>query len=115
MRLPILPAHQQAAMPEEYLEGRTTGPATWLHTPKNLGRLAAFTQAAEARSRIVADGPRPKQPVKDADDPARRQQHYTTQPEQDRAGEWAGTADGDANRPGGGPGQCGRPVPGAGM
>ncbi|MFI5774697.1 hypothetical protein ACIA74_40785 [Streptomyces sp. NPDC051658] len=43
-------------MPEEYLEGRTTDPATWLHTPKNLARLAAFTQAAEARSRIVADG-----------------------------------------------------------
>ncbi|SCF67279.1 hypothetical protein [Streptomyces sp. Ncost-T10-10d] len=77
-------AHQQAAMPEEYLEGRTTDPATWLHTPKNLARLAAFTQAAEARSRIVADGPQPKQPAKDAADPARQQQHHTTQPDQGR-------------------------------
>lgn len=76
--------HQQAAMPEEYLEGRTTDPATWLHTPKNLARLAAFTQAAEARARIVADGPQPQQPAKDADDPARQQQHHTAQPEQGR-------------------------------
>ncbi|MGQ7754895.1 MobF family relaxase (plasmid) [Streptomyces sp. WC2508] len=75
--------HQQAAMPEEYLEGRTTDPATWLHTPKNLARLAAFTQAAEARSRIVADGQQPKQPAKDAADPA-RQQHHTAQPDQGR-------------------------------
>ncbi|MFC9622084.1 hypothetical protein ACFTXM_19520 [Streptomyces sp. NPDC056930] len=74
-------AHQQAAMPEEYLEGRTTAPATWLHTPKNLARLAAFTQAAEARSRIVADGQQPKQPAKDVADPARQQQHHTTQPD----------------------------------
>ncbi|MFD5000054.1 MobF family relaxase [Streptomyces buecherae] len=75
-------AHQRAAMPEEYLEGRTTDPATWLRTPKNLARLAAFTQAAEAR--IVADEPQPKQPVKNANDPARQQQHHTTQPEQGR-------------------------------
>lgn len=83
-RAAAIQAHQQAAMPEEYLEGRTTDPATWLHTPKNLARLAAFTQAAEARSRIVADGPQPKQPAKDAADPARQQQHHTTQPDQGR-------------------------------
>ncbi|MFG2594935.1 hypothetical protein [Streptomyces sp. NPDC048462] len=71
-------------MPEEYLEGRTTDPATWLHTPKNLARLAAFTQAAEARGRIIADGPQPKQPAKDADDSARQQQHHATQPDQGR-------------------------------
>lgn len=77
-------AHQQAAMPEEHLEGRTTDPATWLHTPKNLARLAAHTQAAEARARLIADRPQPQQPAKDADDPARQQQHHTTQPEQGR-------------------------------
>ncbi|MFS0696877.1 MobF family relaxase [Streptomyces nitrosporeus] len=77
-------AHQQAAMPEEYLEGRTTDPATWLNTPKNLALLAAFTQAAEARSRIIADGAQPKQPAKDAADLAREQQHHTTQPDQGR-------------------------------
>jgi conjugative relaxase-like TrwC/TraI family protein len=78
-------AHQQAAMPEEHLEGRTTDPATWLYTPKNLARLAAYTQAAEARGRLIADGPQPPQPAKDADDPARQQQqHHTTQPDQGR-------------------------------
>ncbi|MFB9608600.1 MobF family relaxase [Streptomyces roseofulvus] len=76
-------AHQQAAMPEEYLEGRTTDPATWLHTPKNLARLAAFTQAAEARARTIADGAQPQQPAPDAVD-ATRQQHHTTQPDQGR-------------------------------
>ncbi|MYY03202.1 MULTISPECIES: MobF family relaxase, partial [unclassified Streptomyces] len=60
-------AHQQAAMPEEYLEGRTTDPATWLYTPKNLARLAAFTQASEARGRLIAEGAQPKQPANDAD------------------------------------------------
>ncbi|MFH8993073.1 MobF family relaxase [Streptomyces sp. NPDC017940] len=82
-RAAAVQAHQQAAMPEEYLEGRTTDPATWLYTPKNLALLAAFTQASEARGRIIADGAQPKQPAKDADDSA-RQQHHTTQPEQGR-------------------------------
>ncbi|WP_435059722.1 MobF family relaxase [Streptomyces sp. bgisy060] len=76
-------AHQQAAMPEEHLEGRTTDPATWLHTPKNLARLAAFTKAAEARARTIADGAQPQQPAPDAVD-ATRQQHHTTQPDQGR-------------------------------
>ncbi|MGW1819282.1 MobF family relaxase [Streptomyces sp. NPDC002125] len=76
--------HQQAAMPEEYLEGRTTDPETWLYTPKNLARLAAFTAASEARSRIIADRPQPKQPAEEAADPARQQQHHTTQPDQGR-------------------------------
>ncbi|MGW2183979.1 hypothetical protein ACWCXX_39625, partial [Streptomyces sp. NPDC001732] len=61
----------------------TTDPATWLHTPQNLARLAALTQAADARSRIVAGGQQPKQPTKDAADPARQQQR-TTQPDQGR-------------------------------
>ncbi len=75
--------HQQAAMPEEYLEGRTTDPATWLYTPKNLARLAAATQALEALSRIVADGPQPQQPSADAADPA-SQQHRPPRPDQGR-------------------------------
>ncbi|MFI6289565.1 hypothetical protein ACIBCM_33325 [Streptomyces sp. NPDC051018] len=29
-------AHQQTAMPQEYLEGRTTDPATWMRTPERL-------------------------------------------------------------------------------
>ncbi|MFB8406106.1 MobF family relaxase [Streptomyces sp. NPDC055912] len=48
-------AHQQAAMPEVYLEGRTTDPATWLRTPENLERLAALTRAANARRRAFED------------------------------------------------------------
>ncbi|MEV5567915.1 MobF family relaxase, partial [Streptomyces sp. NPDC052196] len=82
-RATAIHAHQQAAMPEEHLEGRTTDPATWLYTPKNLARLAAFTQASEARGRIIADGAQPKQPAKDAADPD-RQQHHTTRPDQGR-------------------------------
>ncbi|OKK05326.1 hypothetical protein AMK09_37785 [Streptomyces sp. CB02488] len=74
-------AHQQAAMPEEYLEGRTTDPATWLNTPKNLALLAALTKASEARSRTIADGPQPQQPA--APDPASQRQHHTP-PDQGR-------------------------------
>ncbi|TGB11639.1 hypothetical protein E4099_11835 [Streptomyces palmae] len=49
-------------MPEEYLEGRMTDPATWLRTPKNLDRLAAFTdrRAVEDRKAPAAD---PDSPV----------------------------------------------------
>ncbi|WP_234336487.1 hypothetical protein [Streptomyces sp. NRRL S-920] len=46
---------QWGAMPEEYPEGRTTDPATWLRTPKNLDRLAAFTRAADTRRRVMED------------------------------------------------------------
>ncbi|WP_181509307.1 MULTISPECIES: hypothetical protein [unclassified Streptomyces] len=53
-RAAAVQAHQQAAMPVEYLEGRTTDPATWLRTPKNLERLAAHGRAAEARRRSGA-------------------------------------------------------------
>lgn len=67
-------AHQQAAIPEEYLEGRTTDPATWLRTPKNLDRLAAYTRAAETRRRAMEDR---KAPVADPAGPVdgRRQEH----------------------------------------
>ncbi|MEU3879606.1 MobF family relaxase [Streptomyces californicus] len=54
--------HQQAAMPEEYLEGRTTDPGTWLRTPENLDRLAAFTRAADARRRTYEDTESPAEP-----------------------------------------------------
>ncbi|MFE2283773.1 hypothetical protein ACFXDJ_06335 [Streptomyces sp. NPDC059443] len=37
-------------MPQKYLEGRTTDPATWMTSPQNLARIAALTRAAEARS-----------------------------------------------------------------
>jgi hypothetical protein len=83
-RAAAVQAHQQAAMPEEYLEGRTTDPATWLRTPQNLARLAALTKAADARGRTIADGQEPKQLAKDAADPARQQQHHTAQPDQGR-------------------------------
>ncbi|MGA5297963.1 hypothetical protein ACWDR5_30240 [Streptomyces koyangensis] len=70
-------------MSEEYLEGRTTDPATWLYTPKNLALLAAFTQASDARGRLIADGAQPKQSARDAADPARQQQP-PKQPDQGR-------------------------------
>lgn len=54
-RAAALQAHQQAAMPEEHLEGRTTDAATWLRTPENLDRLAALTRAADARRRAIED------------------------------------------------------------
>lgn len=75
--------HQQAAMPDEYLGGRTTDPATWLQTPDNLARLAALTKASEARSRAITDGPQPKQ-AGDAAATARQQQHPMMPPDQGR-------------------------------
>ncbi|WEO92698.1 MobF family relaxase [Streptomyces sp. FXJ1.172] len=54
--------HQQAAMPEEHLEGRTTDPATWMRTPKNLERLAALTRAADARRREMEGRELPADP-----------------------------------------------------
>ncbi|MFE5112921.1 hypothetical protein [Streptomyces sp. NPDC056663] len=76
-------AHQQAAMPQEYLEGRTTDPATWMHTPENLDRLAAVTREANARRGAIADRPKPDQPT-DAVNPADQQQHQTPRPDQGR-------------------------------
>ncbi|MER8235120.1 MobF family relaxase [Streptomyces sp. NPDC094049] len=66
-------AHLQAAMPEEHLEGRTTDPATWLRTPENLERLAAFTRAADARRRAHENKKPPPAPDIPVDD--RRQEH----------------------------------------
>ncbi|MGW5450168.1 relaxase domain-containing protein [Streptomyces asiaticus] len=75
-------AHQQAAMPE-HLEGRTTDPATWLRTPGNLSRLAAFTREADARRRVIAGRQQPERPA-DADRPTDQQQHHTPRPDQGR-------------------------------
>ncbi|XMN04576.1 MobF family relaxase [Streptomyces griseobrunneus] len=52
-------AHQQAAMPDVYLGGRTTDPATWLRTPESLERFAAFTRAANARRRAIEERQHP--------------------------------------------------------
>lgn len=77
-------AQQQAAMPEEYLEGRTTDPETWMRTPANLERLAAITRAADARRRAVEDREFPA-PAADPVDPRRQereQQHPQPGPSQ---------------------------------
>ncbi|MEU8764609.1 MobF family relaxase [Streptomyces sp. NPDC048659] len=68
-------AHQQAAMPEEYLGGRTTDAGTWLRTPKNLERLAAFTCAADARRRTYEDTTPPAAPDADGCRQEHEQQH----------------------------------------
>lgn len=70
-------AHQQAAMPE-LLEGRTTDPATWMSTPENLARLAAFKREADARSRALADHDREQKSP--AAYPGNQQQHNQQAP-----------------------------------
>lgn len=64
----------------ELLEGRTTDPATWMHTPENLARFAAFKLEADARGRAVAEQQseqpeQPEQPATDAVGTADQQQH----------------------------------------
>jgi len=82
-RAAAIHAHQQAAMPQEYLEGRTTDPATWITSPQNLARLAAITHAAAAGGRVVEEqADQAKQAP--AADPGSQQQHHTTQPDQGR-------------------------------
>jgi hypothetical protein len=88
-RAAAIHAHQQAAMPQEYLEGRTTDPATWMTSPQNLARIAAFTRAAEARSLTVeeqADQTKHAHQAKQAPagDAGSQQQHHTAQPDQGR-------------------------------
>ncbi len=75
-RAAAVQAHQQAAMPEEYLEGRTTDPATWLRTPKNLDRLAAFARATDTRRRACEARPKSEQPAD--------QQHHANRPDHGR-------------------------------
>ncbi|MFB6960662.1 dihydrofolate reductase family protein [Streptomyces sp. NPDC056309] len=67
----------------ELPEGRTTGPPTWMRTPENLARFAAFTREAGARRRAIADRPQPEQPT-DTVDPADQRQHHTPRPDQGR-------------------------------
>ncbi|MEU6444807.1 MobF family relaxase [Streptomyces sp. NPDC047046] len=87
-RAAAIQAHQQAAMPQEYLEGRTTDPATWATSPQNLARIAAHTRAAEARARMVEEHAdqtteRAKQtPAADAG--GRQQRHPAEQPDESR-------------------------------
>ncbi|WP_327169963.1 MobF family relaxase [Streptomyces subrutilus] len=72
-RAAAIHAHQQAAMPDEYLGGRTTDAATWLRTPENLDRLAAITRATNARRRAYEDKKPPAEPDTPTD--GRRQEH----------------------------------------
>ncbi|WP_326813280.1 hypothetical protein OIE62_41015 (plasmid) [Streptomyces scopuliridis] len=60
-------------MPEQ-LEGRTTDPATWMRTPENLGRLAAFEREANARRRAVEDQALPAPAVPHRQEHERRHQ-----------------------------------------
>lgn len=83
--------HQQAAMPQESPEGRTTDPATWLRTPENLDRLAAVTRAANARRRAIEaieDQELPAPPATPADLHRREheQQHQQSGPAFSRDG-----------------------------
>ncbi|MEV5604562.1 hypothetical protein AB0L33_24275 [Streptomyces sp. NPDC052299] len=70
-------------MPEEYLAGRTTDPATWLRTPKNLDRLAAYTQAASICRRAMEDRLKPGQPA-DGIKPTGQQHHQANRSGQGR-------------------------------
>ncbi|MFH8411460.1 hypothetical protein ACH4FX_42910 [Streptomyces sp. NPDC018019] len=75
-RAAALHTHQQAAMPEEYLDGRTTDAATWLRTPENLERLAAFTRTASARRRAIQKGEIPAPAAGPAGPVDRRRQEH---------------------------------------
>ncbi|MFB8105868.1 hypothetical protein ACFC3O_24040 [Streptomyces sp. NPDC056007] len=74
-------------MPQEYLEGRTTDPATWITSLRNLAHLAAFTRAAEARGRMVEERAEQTKHAHQAKQApaADAQQHHTPQPDQSRA------------------------------
>ncbi|MGW1937906.1 hypothetical protein [Streptomyces goshikiensis] len=58
-RAAAIHAQQQAAVPQEHLEGRTAAPATWMTSPQNLARTAALTRAAEARGRTIEEQSHP--------------------------------------------------------
>ncbi|MFJ2102865.1 MobF family relaxase [Streptomyces anulatus] len=80
-------AHQQAAMLDVHLEGRTTDPATWLRTPESLARLAAITRAANARRRAIEDG---QIPAPAADPVERRRPEHEQQHQQPGQGQGQG-------------------------
>ncbi|MCX5166347.1 hypothetical protein OOK39_45845 [Streptomyces sp. NBC_00264] len=73
-------------MPEEYLEVRTTDPATWMPTPENLERLAAFTRVAAARRRAIEDGETPAPAADPAGPVDRHRQEHEQQHQQSGAG-----------------------------
>ncbi|MFF0000943.1 hypothetical protein [Streptomyces avermitilis] len=87
-RAAAIQAHQQAAMPQEYLEGRTTAPETWMTSPQNLARIAALTYAAEARGRTVEEQADQTRQAGQAEQAAAAdpgsQQHHPAQPDQGR-------------------------------
>lgn len=86
-RAAAIHAHQQAAMPQEYSEGRTTDPETWITSTQNLAHLAALTRAAESRGRTVeeqADQTKHAHQAKQAPVADTQQQHHTAQPDQSR-------------------------------
>ncbi|MFD0229303.1 MobF family relaxase [Streptomyces hirsutus] len=86
-RAAAIHAHQQAAMPQECQEGRTTDPATWMTSPQSLARIAALTRAAEARGRTVekqADQTKHANQAPAANAGSQQQQHHTVQPDQGR-------------------------------
>ncbi|MEU0030901.1 hypothetical protein [Streptomyces sp. NPDC006335] len=70
-------------MPQEYLEGRTTDPATWM-TPQNLARIAAHTRAAEARGRMVEEQVDQTKQTQLAPAAAPGRQHHTPRPDPGR-------------------------------
>ncbi|MGQ4485066.1 hypothetical protein ACN6LM_006797 [Streptomyces sp. SAS_281] len=76
----VVQAHQQASMSAKYLESRTTDPATWLRTPKNLDRLAACMRTADTRHRGIEARPKPEQPAVAVKPPD--QQHHANRPDQ---------------------------------
>ncbi|MFB7853493.1 hypothetical protein ACFC34_41770 [Streptomyces sp. NPDC056053] len=80
-RAVVVHACQQAAMPKEYLEGRTTAPVTWMRTPENLDRLAALTRAADARRRAIEDLAAPAaDPASPVDPPRQEYEQHQQQP-----------------------------------
>ncbi|MFE2045311.1 MobF family relaxase [Streptomyces sp. NPDC059477] len=77
-------AHLQAAMPQEYAEGRTTDPETWTTSPERLAALAKLTVTTEARNRALAEADAHHRAIEEREspltDPAtpggqRRQEH----------------------------------------
>ncbi|WUO60493.1 hypothetical protein OG960_00645 [Streptomyces sp. NBC_00280] len=56
------------------LEGRTIDQVTWMHTPENIARFAAFELEADARGRAVPEQ-QSEQPSTDAVGPADQRRH----------------------------------------
>ncbi|WP_445398763.1 relaxase domain-containing protein [Streptomyces sp. LE64] len=83
-RAAAIHTHLQAAMPQEYAEGRTTDPATWTTAPERLAALAKLTAATEARKRSLAEADTGRRaraegelpgPAADPETGPRRQEH----------------------------------------